>query len=241
MANVSDRIPAKSTTGATRIRRIEAPISLLLVQANRLKRTGLVKLLATVSNIRVIGHYSRLGDVEEVALRRPSVVLLVELNEEICGELSTMRNQWASLPLVLLGTSDAYADMLDAVDWSADLYLPKLASLGDICDALHMVARSGRPDGARALLLSARSRGCRHLASVRGEADLSELTVRQLQVVRAVAQGLSNENIADELGIRPQTVRNHIHAVLQRLSLTSRAQLASLARTQRLVRKCQPQ
>ena len=56
-------------------------------------------------------------------------------------------------------------------------------------------------------------------------------------MVRAIAFGLSNDEIAEQLAICTKTVKNHIHAVLERLDLNTRAQLASLAASQRLIGK----
>lgn len=57
------------------------------------------------------------------------------------------------------------------------------------------------------------------------------LTAREAQVLRMLEMGLSNRNIADHLGIAIHTVKNHVHSVLTKLGVRTRAEAAALART----------
>ena len=57
------------------------------------------------------------------------------------------------------------------------------------------------------------------------------LTAREAQILRLLEMGLSNRNIADHLGIAIHTVKNHVHSVLTKLGVSTRAEAAALART----------
>jgi DNA-binding CsgD family transcriptional regulator len=59
------------------------------------------------------------------------------------------------------------------------------------------------------------------------------LTAREAQILRMLEMGLSNRNIADHLGIAIHTVKNHVHSVLTKLGVSTRAEAAALARTVR--------
>ena len=127
----------------------------------------------------------------------------------------------ASRVLVLTSFSDQ-TRIMDALDAGADGYLLKDTEPDDIAKAIRAVHDGGSPldpKAARALLESRRSR-----------AAGPQLTDREREVLRLVAEGLANKQIARRLGISERTVKAHLTSVFQRLGVTDRTQAALWAR-----------
>lgn len=100
-----------------------------------------------------------------------------------------------------------------------------LPALSDLCDAgmeLKIDLRASVQVGAPIVLV-------RHAATASpGQSLLAALTPRQRQVALCLARGLSNKQIASELGIQVATTKDHVHAILTRLDVESRGKIAAL-------------
>jgi NarL family two-component system response regulator LiaR len=114
-----------------------------------------------------------------------------------------------------------------AIQAGASSYLLKDVSADDLVDAVRAVYRGEavlHPDIARKLMDQVA-----HQISHPGDTQVEEITSRELDVVRLVAQGRSNHEIAQELVISEKTVKTHISNILSKLNLSDRTQLAIYA------------
>jgi DNA-binding NarL/FixJ family response regulator len=130
--------------------------------------------------------------------------------------------------VVLTSFSDRQA-ILDALDAGAAGYVLKHASPDELLDAVRAAHAGGAPldpKAARVLLDRQRAGGTAPAGSAAG----AKLSDREIEVLRLVASGMANKNIARQLGIAERTVKAHLTNIFQRIGVTDRTQAALWAR-----------
>jgi NarL family two-component system response regulator LiaR len=207
---------------------VNRPIRVLIADDHAIVRKGIRALLATEPDVQVLGE-ARNGS-EAIALARrlePEVILMDLVMPEVDG-ITAIRHIRASLPgvCILVLTSFATDDkILPAIKAGALGYLLKDSGPEDLVRAIRQVHRgesSLHPQVARKLL--------DELSDTSRPTDSAEvLTEREIEVLRLVAQGRSNQDIAVALSISEATVRTHVSHILGKLRLTSRTQAALYA------------
>lgn len=223
---------AASAVGAVSIR-------VLLVDDHALFRRGVASVLAREPDLTVVGEAS---DAEQALARakelHPDVVLLdVKMpgrsGLEVCAELV---EAVPGVRVVMLTISDAEDDLYAAVRAGASGYLLKEISPEDVVAAVRSV-HAGQslisPTMAGKLLTE-------FAAMVRREDELRDsgaprLTDRELEVLKLVARGLNNRDIAHELFISENTVKNHVRNILEKLQLHSRMEAVVYAVREKLL------
>jgi DNA-binding NarL/FixJ family response regulator len=217
-------------------------IRVLLVDDQQLVRTGFRMILADEPDIEVVGESPDGRDAVETASRsRPDVVVMDIRMPVMDGVEATRRIVDAAVggtgPRVLvLTTFDADEYVVEALRAGASGFLLKDVPPADFVDAIRIVARGDAllaPSVTRQLLDRFRDRLPR--SSDRRADELRELTDRELEVLKLVARGLSNREIAEQLVIGEGTVKTHISSILSRLGLRDRTQAALYAREAGLV------
>jgi len=207
-----------------------SPITVLAVDDNIVVRAGLVTLLETSDDIRVIGEA---GDgvqaVEQTRKLRPDVVLL-DVRMPVRDGVSTIEELASLTKVVMLTHTEDPEVVQTALLRGASGYLVHgHFTLDELTRALREVVHSNgnplSPVAATALVSSLRS-----FPVPRGPVDPASLglTPREAEVLAAIARGLSNAEIAAELFLSEKTVKNHINRIFRKLGVTSRA--AAIAR-----------
>jgi len=165
------------------------------------------------------------------AATRPELVVL-DLHLPDLGGVAVIRGLLAENPevrILILSASGEYQDVLDAVKAGATGYLLKSAAAAEFRDALDRTAL-GEPvftPGLAGLVLGE----YRRLAAERAvpSAETPRLTLRETEVLRLVASGLSYKQIAQRLSLSHRTVQNHVQNTLNKLQLHNRVELARYA------------
>ena len=209
-----------------------SPIRVLIVDSHQLFRSGLAAGLETDSGIELAGQASRgvLG-VKLAAELRPDVILIdLELSEVDGREaIRHILDADESARVLGLTASSSDADIAAAIRIGARGYVLKHAPMIEIISAVRAV-HSGNcwtsPAVTRMLFDQLRS-GQIHSQKLQ-DAALG-LSARELEVLRRVARGLSNAEVAAELKISPWTAKNHLAHVLAKLDLSNRVQAATYA------------
>lgn len=199
-------------------------IRVLVVEDQTLVREGLCTLLRLVPDIEVAGQA---GDGEEalqaIASARPDVVLLDLRMPRLdsLGVLRALRQRGDPVPVLVLTTFDDDEALLEAVRQGARGYLLKDVSLERLAEAVRTIAAGGE-----LIHPSLSMRLVRRLAgrpSAFDALDLPDrLTRREQTVLRLVAAGCCNDEIADALGLATGTVKNHISTILSKLGVRDR-------------------
>lgn len=211
-------------------------IKILLVDDQNLIRQGLKALLELEPDLQIVGEAEN-GQVaiECTKLLKPNVVLMdirmpvmdgVKATQEIC-------QQFPQVNILVLTTFDDDTYVAKAIDAGAKGYLLKDTPSEEIAAAIRAVDRgyTHLAPGMMQKIMSNRAIS----AAVRPEHELPpaliELTPRELEVLKLIATGANNREIARELYISEGTVKNHVTNLLNRLNLRDRTQAAILANT----------
>ncbi len=199
-------------------------IRIVLVDDQTLVRSGIRSLLELAGDVAIVAEAS---DGEEgltvIRRERPDVVLL-DIRMPKKSGLDLLREMHAAgdlPPTILLTTFDDDEALLDGVKAGARGYLLKDVSLEQLSEAIRAVAAGGTL--IRPVVTERVMRGLEH---VRRDFDAlsppDPLTKREVEVLRLMAGGYSNREIADALGTAEGTVKNHASSVLSKLGVRDR-------------------
>jgi NarL family two-component system response regulator LiaR len=209
-------------------------IKVLIVDDHQVVRQGLRTFLELHDDVTVIGEAQDGAAAVEMARRlEPDVVLMDLVMPELDGITATRRIvELGAAANVIVLTSFAEDDQIfPAIEAGAVSYLLKDVSPDDLIAAVRAAHRgepSLHPEVARKLMAAARSAAAGAAAGPEGAASSrpDDLTEREVEVVRLIAQGRSNKEIAKTLWISEKTVKAHVSHILTKLGLKDRTQLA---------------
>ncbi|MCX8003569.1 MAG: two-component system response regulator NarL [Burkholderiaceae bacterium] len=203
--------------------------SVLVVDDHPLFRKGVLQLLAMEPSIRVVGEAGDGAQALALAARHDPDLTLLDLNlkhESGIGVLAALKEADPSRRVVMLTVSDAPADLMAALRAGADGYLLKDMEPEQLLERIR-AALAGETvigEALAARLAAALREEARQAAAPKR--DLAVLTDRELHVLRALADGLSNKRIAQKLAISEGTVKVHVKNVLKKLQFRSRVEAA---------------
>lgn len=204
------------------------PLTVLLVDDHAIVRKGIKALLATIPDINIIGEAEDGAQAVDMAQSLDPDVVLMDLEMPIMDGIEATRKLAESRPgtRILVLTSFATDDkVFPAIKAGAQGYLLKDSGPDELVESLRKVGAgesSLHPVIAKKLLQEL-SR------PVEGPPTEDPLTERELEVIRLVARGKSNQSIARTLVISEATVRTHVSNILGKLHLASRTQAALYA------------
>ncbi|MFF7991350.1 response regulator [Kitasatospora xanthocidica] len=214
-------------------------IRTMVVDDDALVRLGLVDLLAQDPALTVVAEASDgLQAVELAGSRRIDVALMDIRMPRLDGIAATRRlRELPDAPRVIaLTTFDLDEYVYQALAAGADGFLLKDTPPAEIARAVHVVAGGQgmlHPAAARRLIDRYHRVGAPRSVAARGR--VAGLTPRETDVLRELADGLSNAEIAGVLGMRESTVKAHVSRILTGLGVGNRVQAALLARDAGLV------
>ncbi len=209
-------------------------IRVLLVDDQRLMREGLRVLLELEGGLEVAGEA---GDGEEAleqyAALQPDVVLMDVRMPGMDGVEATrrLRERWPDARIIILTTFDDDAYVFEGLRAGAMGYLLKDVSGNDLAEAIRTVVAGGAllaPSVARKVV--AEFSRLAPPARPPDEGLPEPLSEREKEVLRLLAQGLSNREIAERLFLAEGTVKNHVTIILQKLGVRDRTHAALRAR-----------
>jgi DNA-binding NarL/FixJ family response regulator len=203
-------------------------IKVLIADDQGLVRTGFRKILESEPDLEVVGEAADGGEAVEAALLlRPDVVLMDIRMPRLDGLEATRRLAGKTRVLVLT-TFDVNEYVYEALRAGASGFLLKDAPADQLLTAIRVVAVGEAllaPSVTRRLI----EEFARRPPSDARPAVLEALSPRELEVLRLVARGLSNAEIASELYVGDATVKTHVSRILQKLNLRDRVQAVVLA------------
>ncbi len=214
-------------------------LRVLIVDDHALFRRGLQMVLRQEEDIDVVGEA---GDgheaVDKAQELMPDVVLMDVRMPGQSGIKATeqIKDLLPHAKILMLTISDEEADLYDAIKAGASGYLLKEISIDEVADAVRSVS-SGQsrisPSMASKLLTEFAAMSKR--ADERQQLPAPRLTEREMEVLKLVAQGMNNRDIAKELFISENTVKNHIRNILEKLHLHSRMEAVVYAVREKLL------
>ena len=209
-------------------------IKILIADDHPIVRQGLRLLLSTRPEFELVGE-ARNGHeaVQLVAQTLPHVLILDLVMPEMDGmQAITAIKQVAPATNILVLTSFTDDEkVLNAIQAGVAGCMIKDSSPDELLEAIRIVAHGGH--ALHPLVAQRLAQGLRH--PPQPSRPLADLTPREIEVLRYVGQGMTNQQIADELRISVRTVHAHIRSLLDKLDLANRTRLALFARDNRLV------
>jgi len=207
-------------------------IRVLIAEDHKVVRQGLRFLLSSEPGIEVAGEAAD-GVAALAAIRglHPDVVLLDLFMPRLDGlaVLAAMREEELTAAVLVLTSSAEDEHLIQAIKAGALSYLPKTAGVDQVVDAVRAAAR-----GESVLQPAATARLLRELRHAPAD-PLGQLTPRETDVLKGLAQGRSNREIARVLSVSEETVKSHVSSILAKLGLADRTQAAIFALQRHLV------
>lgn len=213
------------------------PVTVLIAESVPLVRRGLVAALSEDPTIEIVGVVEDgLAAVEAAKRLRPRVILISSQLQHVDGIRGTqlIRSDLPEAQVLMLSTSEEDAVIFSAFEAGAIGYVLHDITPEDLREAIHSVCngmtmvhpRIMRKMVDRLTLLSRKG----------GGGQTGGLTARELEVLRAMAAGQTDKEIAQQLSVSEATVKSHIRTVFNKTGTTNRAQAVALAMRIGLIR-----
>jgi DNA-binding NarL/FixJ family response regulator len=218
-------IPPSSARSGT------SDIRVLVVDDQELFRRGLTMLLGVEPDIEVVGEAADGAAAATLAAGSAPDVVLMDVRMprqsgiEACAAVKEAAPQ---ARIIMLTVSDDEADLYDAVKSGASGYLLKDSSIEEVAQAIRVVA-DGQSLISPSMAIKLLDEFKQMARTDRQAVPTPRLTERELEVLRLVAQGLNNREIAKQLFISENTVKNHVRNILEKLQLHSRMEAVMYA------------
>jgi two-component system nitrate/nitrite response regulator NarL len=212
----------------------QEPASILLIDDHPMLRTGVKQLVSMAPDITVVGEASNGEQGIELAESLDPDLILLDLNMPGMNGLETLdklREKSLSGRVVVFSVSNHEEDVVTALKRGADGYLLKDMEPEDLLKALQQAA-AGEMVLSEALtpVLAASLRANRATS----DRDVSQLTPRERDILKLIAQGLPNKMIARRLDITESTVKVHVKHMLKKMKLKSRVEAAVWVHQERI-------
>jgi two-component system NarL family response regulator len=217
------------------------PIRTMIVDDHALFRRGLEMVLEGEQGIEVVGQASDGAEaVEKAAESLPDIVLMDIRMPRSSGieACRAMKEAAPSAKIVILTISDEEEDLFEAIRAGASGYLLKDIPLDEVADtvrAVHGGQSLINPSMAAKLLTEFATLAKRDNEERAQELPAPRLTDREMQVLKLVARGMNNRDIAKELFISENTVKNHVRNILEKLQIHSRMEAVMVAVREKLI------
>ena len=213
-------------------------ISIFIVDDNRLLRDGLISMLTEQDGLVVVGAAaSGRNALELIKDLRPDVALIdIGMPDQDGIEVTkSLHQDLPQVKVIILGMPDLTDEIMGCIEAGAVGYVLKEGSFENLVETIRS-ARRGESFCSPRMAASLFSR----VAELAGESipqSSVRLTPREVEIIYKIAEGLSNKEIAQQLTIELQTVKNHIHNILDKLQLHNRLEAVQYARERNLLKE----
>ena len=213
------------------------PVTVLLVDDHTIVRQGVRAYLDTQPDLQVVGEAGSGGEAIHMAAEQaPDVVLMDLLMPGMDGVEATRRLKHASPRSQVIVLTSYHQDehIFPAIRAGALSYLLKDVGPADLAEAVRKAAR-----GEAVLHPQVAARVVQEIQGAPRDAvnPFTDLSARELEVLKLIADGASNEQIAEQLVISEKTVKSHVSNILSKLHVADRTQAAVYAWREGVVRR----
>ena len=209
----------------------EAPVRSMVAAAVRLYRDGLAQSLSGAMQVVAVTA-SAPATLREAERLAPDVLLLDASMPGALALVNALAEAAPAMRVVAFAVDDALDDeVLACAEAGVTGWVGRDASAEEMVQAVLRAARGELLCSARtAALLSQRLAALARERRAPGPAPAAQLTPREAEVAELLCRGVSNKQIARTLGLRLATVKNHVHNILEKLEVRSRAEAAAVLR-----------
>jgi DNA-binding NarL/FixJ family response regulator len=220
----------------------QKPIRVLFVEDHQLLAEALAAMLAREPDMEVVGTAGSVADAKVMARERIDVVLMDYRLPDGTGADATraIKARWPAARVVMLTAVKDDETVLESIQAGADGYLTKDRAAEDVVLAVR-AAYAGETLLPRPVIVEI----ARRVAAARDRGEerrlVEPLTPRELEVLRALTDGLSTPEICERLYIAPNTLRTHVQNIMGKLRVHSKLEAVAFALKNRLVEPPQPE
>jgi DNA-binding NarL/FixJ family response regulator len=213
------------------------PVRLLVADDHGLLRAGLVALLNAETGMQVVGEAEDEHSAVSLTVEKRPDVVLMDISMPISGGIEATRRIKQLVPeakILILTVHEDKGMMQEAIRAGAMGYILKRAIKSELVNAIHAVLRDEiylHPAMARLLFLESQPPA----TSQQAELIPEQLTFREMEVLRLIARGYTNNQAAEKLHISVRTVEYHRSNLTAKLNLRSRSELMRYAEEKGLV------
>jgi DNA-binding NarL/FixJ family response regulator len=218
-------------------------INVFIISPQVLFRSGIEIVLASVENLRIMGSTDFSDGVPFSLDQSPPDVAILDINSSLKTgiEMAKMIKQRLPNISIIMFTSNLDDDhVFQALQTQAAACLSKEATSEEIIDTVKRVARGEYPINDS---LQTRPKVAEHVLeqfqklSMQRESQtlISPITVRETEILQYIAQGFLNKQIAAELEISEQTIKNHVTSILRKLNANARTEAVVIALKQGII------
>lgn len=200
--------------------RTDNSFRILIVDDHPVVRAGLSSMLGTQPELRVMGTASSGAEALRMMHTETIDLALLDLRMPVLNGLDTLnriKNEGISTRVIILTNYETDEDIYRAIQAGADGYLLKNATLREMVEAIKTVK-----NGKRYIPPAIASRLAERMLR-------SNLTPREVEILKLLAKGLTNKQIGRALEISDNTVRNHVNRIIEKLEVADRTAAATTA------------
>ena len=218
-------------------------IQVFVVSQQSLFQQGIEHSLSDTEDIEVLGIVEFNDKVLSVIDNMPPDVALVDIDGKTDGGLELARKikqRSPSIGVIVLSSNPTDAELFEALKAQAGAYMSKEVTATQLVDTIRRVARGEHPINES---LTTRPKVAEQVLNqfqelywqTKAEAFISPLTPRETEILKYIAQGYLNKQIAAELDISEQTIKNHVTSILRKLNANARTEAVVVAIKQGLI------
>jgi DNA-binding NarL/FixJ family response regulator len=212
------------------------PIRVLLVDDHQLLTDSLARLLSAEPDMDVVGVAGSVAEAKQLARERMDVVLMDYRLPDGTGAEATraIKARWPSARVVMLTAVQDDETVLESIQAGADGYLTKDRAVEDVVATVRS-ARAGETLLPRSVIIGIAQR----VASARDRQPerppIEPLTARELEVLRALTEGLATPDICEQLFISRNTLRTHVQNIMMKLHVHSKLEAVTVGLRHRII------
>jgi DNA-binding NarL/FixJ family response regulator len=212
------------------------PIRVLFVEDHQLLADALAAMLSREPDMQVVGIAGTVADAKILAREQLDVVLMDYRLPDGTGAEATraIKARWPAARIVMVTALTDDETLLESIQAGADGYLTKDRAAEDVVTAVR-AAHAGETLLPRSVIVEI----ARRVAAARERGDerrvVEPLTPRELEILRALTEGMSTPEICERLFIAPNTLRTHVQNIMGKLRVHSKLEAVAFALKYRLV------
>lgn len=213
-------------------------INTIIVDDNRLLREGLIAMLTEEEYLTIIGDAATGDEALRLIKKLRPHIALIDIGmpgKDGIEVTQALRTSAPEVKVIILGMPDLTDEIMTCIESGATGYVLKESSFDSLLETIRMSMR-GESFCSPRMAASLFSRVAEFMED-RLPRSTIKLTPREVEVINKIAMGLSNKQIAEQLFIEVQTVKNHVHNILDKLQLHNRLEAVQYARERNLLEK----
>ena len=196
---------------------LNRPLRVLIVEKQLLFAKAVAQVLSADADIRIVGIAA---ECDKVSLAQDADIVIIDIDEEpIDDVIARFRNRSTSVRICALSSHTQGELMLHSLSAGADAYIVKDSTMQDLVMAIKLLGEGSGYVDPRVAGSLLRRRGP-------SNGPMNELSRREREVIRLIAQGLSNRDIGRLLALSEKTIKNHVSHIFAKIHCSARSQAA---------------